>query len=132
MNNIDNSNGENASMRRTYCDISDLCDPELLTKARARLRDLNIFNFEDNPQPLAGFNSSDEVKQAVEEIKQLPLKEGDVLLCSHPRSGTHWTYEILHMVVTQQTEVFAQRIMTYHVIEWDHQGRATGFADYAE
>lgn len=34
-------------------------------------------------------------------IPHITIREDDILLCSYPKSGCHWVYEILHMMVNK-------------------------------
>ncbi|XP_046550454.1 sulfotransferase 1C2-like [Haliotis rubra] len=37
-------------------------------------------------------------------MKSFRLREDDILLCTYPKSGTHWTWEILNMIVAGKAE----------------------------
>ncbi|XP_048247070.1 sulfotransferase 1C2-like [Haliotis rufescens] len=37
-------------------------------------------------------------------VKYVPIREDDILLCTYPKSGTHWTWEILNMIVAGKAE----------------------------
>ncbi|KAL8604618.1 hypothetical protein ACOMHN_013398 [Nucella lapillus] len=37
-------------------------------------------------------------------IRNYPLRHDDVILCSYPRAGTHWTWELMRMLVNDRTD----------------------------
>ncbi|XP_053380227.1 sulfotransferase 1C2A-like [Mercenaria mercenaria] len=49
------------------------------------------------PTPL--FKTEAELQQRFSYVKNLPYKAGDVLLCSYPKTGTHWTMNLLHYLM---------------------------------
>ena len=51
--------------------------------------------------------------------RELPLRDDDVIITGFPRSGHHWTFEIVNMVLHQNTEFGA-----------DHFSKSRNFADF--
>ena len=51
---------------------------------------------EDEPFPLLPITS----QQTLKHIVELPLRNGDVFICSYPKSGTTWLQHIVHTLVT--------------------------------
>ncbi|XP_033728429.1 sulfotransferase family cytosolic 1B member 1-like isoform X1 [Pecten maximus] len=51
------------------------------------------------------------VKDHLEAVRNLKHKEGDILLNPFPKAGTHWTYDVLHMLLTGKTEYSIGKIM---------------------
>ncbi|XP_033727918.1 sulfotransferase family cytosolic 1B member 1-like isoform X2 [Pecten maximus] len=51
------------------------------------------------------------VKDHLETLRNLKHKEGDILLNSFPKTGTHWTYDVLHMLLTGKAEYSIGKIM---------------------
>uniref|UniRef100_K1PIV5 Estrogen sulfotransferase n=1 Tax=Magallana gigas TaxID=29159 RepID=K1PIV5_MAGGI len=45
-----------------------------------------------------------DAKQRFEEIQNLQYRKDDILLVNYPKSGTHWLWEILHMILKQKAE----------------------------
>lgn len=42
-----------------------------------------------------------------EEFRSIPLwkaRDDDIMICAYPKSGTHWTFEILNMLLSQSSE----------------------------
>ncbi|XP_033728755.1 sulfotransferase 1A2-like [Pecten maximus] len=52
-----------------------------------------------------------DVKGHLEAIKSLKYKDGDVLLDTFPKTGTHWTFEIMHMLVTGKAEHYPNKTL---------------------
>jgi len=50
------------------------------------------------------------------QISTANLHDDDVLLCGFPRSGNHWVWEILHMILNNTTD-FTDRVWTPHLLE---------------
>ncbi|XP_013409999.1 estrogen sulfotransferase-like isoform X2 [Lingula anatina] len=40
----------------------------------------------------------------MDKMKDLPMRDNDVLICSYPKSGTHWACEIARMLVSNKAE----------------------------
>lgn len=47
------------------------------------------------------------------ELPSMPIRDDDVLLLSFPKSGTHWCWEILNMVINGSTENRGQFFLEY-------------------
>ncbi|XP_060080770.1 sulfotransferase 2A1-like [Ylistrum balloti] len=43
-------------------------------------------------------------KDRVVKVMDMKFKDGDVLIASYPKAGTHWVYDIMHMLMTGKTE----------------------------
>ncbi|CAG5116931.1 unnamed protein product [Candidula unifasciata] len=41
-------------------------------------------------------------EQAIENMRDLPLRTDDILLCSYPKSGCHWVWEIVRILLAGQ------------------------------
>ncbi|XP_060063202.1 sulfotransferase 1B1-like [Ylistrum balloti] len=52
-----------------------------------------------------------DVKTHLDAIKNLKHKDGDVLLDTFPKTGTHWTFEIMHMLVTGKAEYYPEKTL---------------------
>ncbi|KAI8749067.1 sulfotransferase 1B1-like [Biomphalaria glabrata] len=46
---------------------------------------------------------ADPVKH-VEDVRNLQMREDDVIIAAYPKSGTHWVWEVTHMLLHQTTE----------------------------
>ncbi|XP_071085359.1 sulfotransferase 1 family member D1-like [Haliotis cracherodii] len=44
------------------------------------------------------------IADTVRTLKSRRLRNDDILLCTYPKSGTHWTWEILNMIVAGKAE----------------------------
>ncbi|XP_067668060.1 sulfotransferase 1C2-like [Haliotis asinina] len=44
------------------------------------------------------------VTEKLKTVKSRPVREDDVFLCTYPKSGTHWTWEIINMIVAGKAE----------------------------
>ncbi|XP_046574259.1 sulfotransferase 1C2-like [Haliotis rubra] len=42
--------------------------------------------------------------EALKTMKSRPIREDDIFLCTYPKSGSHWTWEILNMIVAGKAE----------------------------
>ncbi|CAL1547832.1 unnamed protein product, partial [Lymnaea stagnalis] len=40
----------------------------------------------------------------IESIRALKIRDNDVLIAAYPKSGTHWLWEVTHMLLNQTTE----------------------------
>ncbi|KAJ8298934.1 hypothetical protein KUTeg_022994 [Tegillarca granosa] len=40
----------------------------------------------------------------VHRIKRMKAREDDILICAFPKAGTHWTWEITHMLLNEKAE----------------------------
>lgn len=58
-----------------------------------------------------------DVKEHLENIKKMETRDGDVYIMTYPKSGTHWTFEIVHMLQNGNTEYFKEMINVF-----DHMG----------
>ncbi|XP_046574264.1 sulfotransferase 1 family member D1-like [Haliotis rubra] len=57
--------------------------------------------------PLVKIDGVVEFKTLTEKLKTMksrPIRDDDIFLCSYPKSGTHWTWEILNMIVAGKAE----------------------------
>ncbi|XP_076463358.1 sulfotransferase 1B1-like [Babylonia areolata] len=50
------------------------------------------------------FDEIDDYRQQLKNIRQLELREDDVILAAYPRSGSHWHNQILHMLMENTAE----------------------------
>ncbi|CAL1535186.1 unnamed protein product [Lymnaea stagnalis] len=39
------------------------------------------------------------------EMRDLQLRDDDILLCGYPKTGTHWTWEVVSMIVRKEGEI---------------------------
>ncbi|XP_046574277.1 sulfotransferase 1C2-like isoform X1 [Haliotis rubra] len=53
---------------------------------------------------LDGFVEVEFMVDRLKRVKDLPIRDDDILLCTFPKSGTHWTWEILNMIVAGTAE----------------------------
>ncbi|VDI67031.1 Hypothetical predicted protein [Mytilus galloprovincialis] len=44
-------------------------------------------------------------EQTIQGIKDFQSRETDIMICTHSKSGTHWTYEILALIISNTTEL---------------------------
>lgn len=44
-------------------------------------------------------------EKAIKEIMAFPSRESDIMICTHGKSGTHWIYEIIQMLVNKTAEL---------------------------
>ncbi|XP_021340711.1 sulfotransferase family cytosolic 1B member 1-like [Mizuhopecten yessoensis] len=75
--------------------------------------DVMIYKFYDGvyfPVKVPG-----DAKEHIESVIDMKYKKGDVLLATYPKSGTHWTYEILSMLLNGKAE-YCQK----HPLSFDH------------
>ncbi|XP_076435167.1 sulfotransferase 1A1-like isoform X2 [Babylonia areolata] len=54
-------------------------------------------------------------------VRSCSLRPDDVLLCTYPRSGTHWTWELMRMLVKDRTDSDATE-KEAAMLEWRWQG----------
>ncbi|XP_067680753.1 sulfotransferase 1C4-like [Haliotis asinina] len=47
------------------------------------------------------------------DIRDMEVREDDVFVLSYPKSGTHWTWEVTHMLVTQRAEYHKERMPVF-------------------
>ncbi|XP_005110477.1 amine sulfotransferase [Aplysia californica] len=61
---------------------------------------MNLYVFEKKPQYFGGalFNHD-----MMENMPDYPLREDDVILCSYPKSGCHWVWEISRLLMSGRT-----------------------------
>nr|KAG5713282.1 hypothetical protein BaRGS_007809 [Batillaria attramentaria] len=53
-------------------------------------------------------------------IRNLALRDDDVILCAYPRSGTHWTWEQIRMLISGKPVIEAADKDTYMFIRNSH------------
>ncbi|XP_060586560.1 sulfotransferase 1B1-like isoform X1 [Ruditapes philippinarum] len=46
----------------------------------------------------------EETKQIFEKVPEYKFKDGDLMLCTYPKTGTNWLYEILMMILKKSAE----------------------------
>ncbi|XP_060076638.1 sulfotransferase 1B1-like isoform X2 [Ylistrum balloti] len=58
-------------------------------------------------KPYDGFNYpyefTDEVPDHLRHIRDMELRDDDILITSYPKSGTHWIYEVVYMLLHDHT-----------------------------
>ncbi|CAC5371700.1 SULT1 [Mytilus coruscus] len=47
-------------------------------------------------------------EKALQDILQIQSRESDFMICTYPKSGTHWIYEISNMLLRNKTELDTQ------------------------
>uniref|UniRef100_A0A2C9KEB8 Sulfotransferase domain-containing protein n=1 Tax=Biomphalaria glabrata TaxID=6526 RepID=A0A2C9KEB8_BIOGL len=52
----------------------------------------------------------------VEDMRNLPLRDDDVVIAAYPKSGTHWLWEVTHMLL-HKTTVYERRIKECLMLE---------------
>ncbi|CAL1547834.1 unnamed protein product [Lymnaea stagnalis] len=53
----------------------------------------------------------------IHKIQELPIREDDVLIAAYPKSGTHWLWEVTHMLLNQTTE-YEKRVKEQVMLEF--------------
>ena len=48
------------------------------------------------------------LEEILSKLPSMPIREDDLLLLSYPKSGTHWLWEIINMVLHENTEYMEQ------------------------
>ena len=65
-----------------------------------------------------------DLEQHYRRVKELPLRDDDVIITGFPRSGHHWTFEVVHMVLRQNTKFadaqFYSRLMDFQDANNEH------------
>ncbi|VDI45767.1 Hypothetical predicted protein [Mytilus galloprovincialis] len=46
-----------------------------------------------------------EAKNVIEDIMNVKSRDSDIIICTYAKSGTHWTYEIVNMLLRNTTEL---------------------------
>ncbi|XP_033725570.1 sulfotransferase 4A1-like [Pecten maximus] len=46
------------------------------------------------------------IGETLDKISTLNFRDGDVLVCSYPKSGCHWVYNMIHMIRHKSLEYF--------------------------
>ena len=58
------------------------------------------------------FNAVDDMAAHLRELRSLHMRHDDVITCGFPRSGNHWCFELVNMVLNQTTEFKADCFAT--------------------
>lgn len=62
-----------------------------------------------------------DIRLNLPKIRKMTCREDDIFLCAFPRSGTHWTWEIINMLTTGKLEYLSQpkesAMMEFHYPE---------------
>ncbi|XP_012944632.1 sulfotransferase 1C4 [Aplysia californica] len=61
---------------------------------------MNLYVHEKKPQY---FGMSEFSQDMMENMPDCPLREDDIILCSYPKSGCHWVWEVSRLLVTGKT-----------------------------
>lgn len=59
--------------------------------------------FEGVPYPIVGPIAEKGVEKAISDVINMPCRESDIIICAHPKCGTHWVNEMLHMMLNNTT-----------------------------
>ncbi|KAL8563443.1 hypothetical protein ACOMHN_051387 [Nucella lapillus] len=65
-------------------------------------------NMEDGLQVPPFFKIHD-FRQHIRDIRQMEMNPGDVIIVGFPKSGSHWTYEIIHMLINGKVEYCSRK-----------------------
>ncbi|XP_067668063.1 uncharacterized protein [Haliotis asinina] len=82
----------------------EFCKPNIVGQMAAKAE---VFMQGGWTFPLVKIDGVVELKTVTESLKTMksrPVREDDIFLCSYPKSGTHWTWEMLHMIVAGKAE----------------------------
>ncbi|CAC5371701.1 SULT1 [Mytilus coruscus] len=45
------------------------------------------------------------VEKALQDIREMQSRESDIMICTYPKSGTHWVNEVTNMLIRNKTEL---------------------------
>lgn len=57
------------------------------------------------------------VRQQLPTVKKIKLRSDDVIMCGYPKSGCHWIFEVISMILQQNTE-FNKRSFHLNMLEF--------------
>lgn len=63
------------------------------------------------------FNKNGRVKQQLPIVRSLDLRNDDIIMCGYPKSGNHWIFEVLTMILRQNTS-FNDRVFHINMLEF--------------
>ncbi|XP_013388069.1 sulfotransferase family cytosolic 1B member 1-like [Lingula anatina] len=47
-----------------------------------------------------------DIRKNLDILQQIPVRDSDTFLCGFPKSGCHWTLEVMHMLIQGKTEYY--------------------------
>ncbi|XP_076472884.1 sulfotransferase 1 family member D1-like [Babylonia areolata] len=62
------------------------------------------------------------IEVQVPNVKAMELREDDILLCSYPKTGTHWMWRILDMLASGKAE-YSPRVADFTIIDFQKMSK---------
>ena len=96
--------------------VSQFLNAESLEEARSQIKKTNWASHNGTLYLTLPQHTQEDFDLQFDLISSAHLQDDDVFLCGFLRSGNHWVWEILHMILNQNTK-FTDRIWSRHNID---------------
>ncbi|XP_076115886.1 sulfotransferase 1B1-like [Mytilus galloprovincialis] len=78
---------------------------EKLTELRNTMKPIPLPEFEGVRYPAVISIRTKGVEKALQELKEIQSRDSDIMICTYPKSGTHWVNEVTNMLIRNKTEL---------------------------